>query len=301
MSEPKKVWERSYPPIPRKFGALQPENFVDLVRVATEDLKDWQDSTYFNFKDQKKHVDMDVRGSQFHDLQEYPLLETHMSESLRGIGFLLVPLDFHVLRYKEGGLFAKHRDHVQCPEANGLEHTFLLMIQPAQKGGELRIFKNDEDATGAPLVMQPNNLILFDKTILHSVDKVIEGTKYVLKGTAIKLDAANHVVVVFLPKEQKYFVLPVNKLPRRCSYAVEYRNRRAKRGTTPLHGILYTELHRDSAYVLSLNKAFRQKSTLTRRCQRRDEDEIADGGPDEEDGNELGNSEDDDENNCSIS
>jgi hypothetical protein len=77
---------------------------------------------------------------------------------------------FRCIKYINGGFFKKHTDSLE----NG-EYTGILCIQPPTKGGELKLYTNDEKVIG----MKKNRFIFFSKTIEHECLRV-EGEKHII-------------------------------------------------------------------------------------------------------------------------
>jgi prolyl 4-hydroxylase len=100
------------------------------------------------------------------------------------VEYLKLSGNFRFYKYAESQKFKKHRDGNIAEEGGVSRITVLIYLNDVEKGGETNICDRMLDK---PIVVKPEEgkLLLFNHTLLHSGEELLEGIKYVLRTDLI--------------------------------------------------------------------------------------------------------------------
>jgi len=172
--------------------ALDTEDLQSLHK--TIETLSFAASTYHRPSEGKMVLDTTVRQSKSAPLTKASVVEI-VAKVLKRCNFSLVRKRTHikqnhstdqpetkVLRYEAGDHFdTMHVDAVLDPTHNHDEHTFLLCLSAAEEGGGTQI--RTTPAHIEVVALRPRDVLIFHKQTPHAGEKVVRGTKCVIKAT----------------------------------------------------------------------------------------------------------------------
>jgi hypothetical protein len=161
----------------------------------------FEPSYYYDASSSAYYLDSKKRCSQKCDVTEIEIKRI-LNTILYKHGYVFVSFHLQLIKYERGGFFVKHTDH-----SFGINDcTFLLCLHECVKGGETLLYTNED----IKVKQKKNDLLIFDKTLPHMGMLVLEGTKLILKGSAVKI--TEEPLFIVNANFHKYFIFQVNKL-----------------------------------------------------------------------------------------
>lgn len=175
-----------------QFKAFKPGFCSDILRIC-ERSHDWVESAAYDTKNKRavsvnarisQHLPLKILGAKF----EEAILKSFSHRILpfiRGIWSVRVNRfnDFHVVRYREGGLFRLHGDAKTSLHLRERQFSVLCNLNSDFTGGVVNFPRQNvryEPDTGR-VVLFPSGM-----THLHESTEVTEGVKYVIVGWVVQ-------------------------------------------------------------------------------------------------------------------
>lgn len=150
----------------------------------------FEESQIFNTKSKQNEINNNIRLSEKYsikDKQSFELVNNKLIPFLNDICdkdkiiLQLVEDDIEIIKYNKDGFFAPHTDFVNFISDQMKCYTVLVCLEGCEEGGETKLHFSDVNTKTVSGTKTTGQGLLFRYEIIHEGQKVINGTKIVLK------------------------------------------------------------------------------------------------------------------------
>lgn len=142
---------------------------------------------------------------------------------ISGIKFQLIRDHWDVLYYKKGDYFEKHQDFNKYSSNNILTYSCLYSFTTVKRGGRTFLWLNKNKLIGLCGSRTKNSLSLFQNSLFHSGEQVLDGEKIVLKfdllGFVIDDSIKEESIMKFMTSDNVLFYIPKSIIEK---YKIQY-------------------------------------------------------------------------------